>query len=187
MLARKYRNEIIIALAALAIAAAWLPIRMRFPFDDTYITFRYAANLAHGFGIVWNHGGAHTEGYTNFLFMLMLVPFSAMGCDLVIVSQAIGVVAIVVSAIAIFWIVANGEWRVANDSNSNAPQFSVLRSPFLQRRFFCSIHLSGSMHIRVWRRVCLLCGYCFRLLLCIGDGCRLFLRRLLLSRGRKGR
>ena len=130
MLARKYRNEIIIALAALAIAAAWLPIRMRFPFDDTYITFRYAANLAHGFGIVWNHGGAHTEGYTNFLFMLMLVPFSAMGCDLVIVSQAIGVVAIVVSAIAIFWIVANGEWRVANDSNSNAPQFSVLRSPF---------------------------------------------------------
>jgi hypothetical protein len=102
---RRYRSEILITLAALAIAAAWLPIRMRFPFDDTYITFRYAANLAHGFGIVWNPGGAHTEGCTNFLFMLMLVPFSWMGCDLVVVSQAIGVGAVVVSAIAIYRIV----------------------------------------------------------------------------------
>jgi len=92
----------LIALAALAIAACWLPIRMRFPFDDTYITFRYAANLAHGFGIVWNVGGAHTEGYTNFLFVLLLAPFSAMGIDLVIVAQAIGVIAVVVSAISIY-------------------------------------------------------------------------------------
>src|SRR5665213_2125636 len=102
---RRYRTEILIALAALAIAACWLPIRMRFPFDDTYITFRYAANLAHGFGIVWNVGGAHTEGYTNFLLVLLLAPFSALGLDLVVVSQVIGVMAVVVSAIAIFRIV----------------------------------------------------------------------------------
>jgi hypothetical protein len=68
-----------IAVAGLLIAALWWPFRMRFPFDDTYITFRYSANIAHGFGIVWNPGltptllahtlGPHTEGYTNFLFM----------------------------------------------------------------------------------------------------------------------
>ncbi len=108
MLARKYRNDILIALAALAISACWLPIRMQFPFDDTYITFRYVANLAHGFGIVWNSGGPHTEGYTNFLFLLLLVPFSAMGWDLIWVSQAIGVVAVVISAIAISGIVRPG-------------------------------------------------------------------------------
>jgi len=78
---------------------------MRFPFDDTYITFRYAANIAHGFGIVWNPGGAHTEGYTNFLFVLLLVPFSWMGWDLVGVSQAVSVLAVVISAVAIFRIV----------------------------------------------------------------------------------
>jgi arabinofuranosyltransferase len=113
MFLRKYRTEILIALAAAIIAACWLPIRERFPFDDTYITFRYAANVAHGYGIVWNPStvlhpaGPHTEGYTNFLFMLLLVPFVWMGCDLVIVSQIIGVVAVIISAIAIYRMISN--------------------------------------------------------------------------------
>ena len=102
----KVRSEHIIALVGVAIALAWLPIRMRFPFDDTYITFRYAQNLAHGFGIVWNPGGAHTEGYTNFLYMLLLAPFSALGCDLVVVSQCINVISVIVSAIVIWKIVS---------------------------------------------------------------------------------
>jgi hypothetical protein len=109
---RKYRTESLIAIAAAVIAACWWPIRMRFPFDDSYITFRYAANLAHGYGIVWNpgsilhHAGAHTEGYTNFLLVLLLAPFVWMGCDLVLVSQIIGVVAVMVTAVAIYRIVA---------------------------------------------------------------------------------
>ncbi len=129
-------TSLLIALAAIAIAACWWPIRMRFPFDDTYITFRYAANLAHGLGIVWNagsmigHAGAHTEGYTNFLLVLLLAPFSAAGCDLVIVSQIIGVVAVIVSAIAIYRILANGEWRVANDLSPEHPPFFVRHSAF---------------------------------------------------------
>ena len=112
---RRYRTELLIALAALIVAACFWPIRMRFPFDDTYITFRYSANLAHGFGIVWNPGGAHTEGYTNFLLMLLLEPFSAMGWDLVIVSQVIGVIAVVVSVVTVYRIVgAHGAVPAAN-------------------------------------------------------------------------
>ena len=99
---RKSRPEYLIALAGILIAALWIPIRMRFPFDDTYITFRYAQNLAHGFGIVWNPGSVHTEGYTNFLYMLLLTSFSALGCDLVSVAQIINVIAVIVSAIAIY-------------------------------------------------------------------------------------
>ncbi len=108
----RHSSLLLIALAAAIIAACWWPIRMRFPFDDTYITFRYAANLAHGFGIVWNAGtiivpnGAHTEGYTNFLLVLLLTPFVWLGCDLVIVSQCIGVIAVMVTAVAIYRIVA---------------------------------------------------------------------------------
>src|SRR5579871_1619356 len=111
MFFRRHRTELLIALAALVIAACWLPIRMRFPFDDTYITFRYSANLAHGYGIVFNTPsitqpiGAHTEGYTNFLFMLILVPFVWLGWDLVAVAQAINVIAVAVSAIALYRIV----------------------------------------------------------------------------------
>lgn len=38
--------------------------------DDAYITARYAANLAHGFGIGWNQGEKPVEGCTEFLWMM---------------------------------------------------------------------------------------------------------------------
>jgi arabinofuranosyltransferase len=131
LLFRKYRTESLIALAAVAIAACWWPIRMRFPFDDTYITFRYAANLAHGYGIAWNPGsilhpvGAHTEGYTNFLLVLLLTPFVWLGCDLVIVSQVIGVIAVMVSAVAIYGIVdRRGQWHWSANGKERANAIS---------------------------------------------------------------
>lgn len=43
-----------------------------FIIDDAFITFRYSQNLASGNGLVWNLGGAPTQGYTNFLFMLIV-------------------------------------------------------------------------------------------------------------------
>lgn len=43
--------------------------------DDAYISFRYARNLAEGAGLVWNVG-ERVEGYTNFLWTLLLaIPF----------------------------------------------------------------------------------------------------------------
>ena len=41
-------------------------------FDDAMISMRYAHNLAHGHGLVWNIGGAHVEGYTNFGWALWM-------------------------------------------------------------------------------------------------------------------
>lgn len=38
--------------------------------DDAYISYRYAWNLAHGYGLVYNPGEA-VEGYTNFLWTAM--------------------------------------------------------------------------------------------------------------------
>ena len=34
-------------------------------FDDAMISMRYAKNLAHGYGLLWNSGGDRVEGYTN--------------------------------------------------------------------------------------------------------------------------
>ncbi len=126
-MSRRTRTGLLIAIASLAIAACWLPIRMRFPFDDTYITFRYAANLAHGFGIVWNPGGPTTEGYTNFLLVLLLAPFSALGWNLVAVSQAIGVIAVTISAIAIYGIVGSACGRPPG-GHSVTPENGRLRA-----------------------------------------------------------
>ena len=40
-------------------------------FDDAMISMRYAWNFAHGRGLVWNRG-VRVEGYTNFLWTLLL-------------------------------------------------------------------------------------------------------------------
>lgn len=41
-------------------------------FDDAMISMRYAFNLAHGYGLVWNPGQAPVEGYTNLLWTLYM-------------------------------------------------------------------------------------------------------------------
>jgi hypothetical protein len=42
-----------------------------FLYDDAYISFRYAQHVAAGHGLVWNIGAEPTQGYTNFLFVLL--------------------------------------------------------------------------------------------------------------------
>src|SRR5439155_3954388 len=52
-----------VAILLLALALAHIRY-LWFVCDDAYITFRYASNLAHGLGPVWN-AGERVEGYTN--------------------------------------------------------------------------------------------------------------------------
>lgn len=42
-----------------------------FQIDDSYISMRYANNLASGYGLVFNPGGPRIEGYTNLLLVLI--------------------------------------------------------------------------------------------------------------------
>src|SRR4051794_35154349 len=49
--------------------------------DDAYISFRYARNLADGFGLVFNPG-EQVEGFSNLLWTLLLTPFARAGFSL---------------------------------------------------------------------------------------------------------
>lgn len=40
--------------------------------DDAMISMRYARNLVRGDGLVWNAGGGRVEGYSNFLWVLVM-------------------------------------------------------------------------------------------------------------------
>ena len=51
----------------------------RFLTDDAFISFRYARNLAQGHGLVFNPGFERVEGYTNFLWVLVLAAWSRVG------------------------------------------------------------------------------------------------------------
>ncbi|MFO0740333.1 MAG: hypothetical protein U0270_30840 [Labilithrix sp.] len=47
--------------------------------DDMMISMTYARNLAEGHGLVWNAGGEHVEGYTNFLWTLVMAGVHKLG------------------------------------------------------------------------------------------------------------
>lgn len=67
----KYKTAILSLALGLLALLAWFN---RFILDDAFISFRYAYNLAHGYGLVWNIG-ERVEGYTNFLWtMIMTIP-----------------------------------------------------------------------------------------------------------------
>jgi len=44
-------------------------------FDDSMISMRYAKNLAHGQGLVWNPGGEKVEGFSNPFWVLFMALF----------------------------------------------------------------------------------------------------------------
>ena len=56
--------------------------------DDAMISLRYALNLAAGYGLVWNAGEPPVEGYTNFLWTLLLAAPHALGVPLRLTSAA---------------------------------------------------------------------------------------------------
>lgn len=47
--------------------------------DDAYISFRYAEHLVEGQGLVFNPGGERVEGYSNFLWVMLLAGLSSVG------------------------------------------------------------------------------------------------------------
>jgi arabinofuranosyltransferase len=47
--------------------------------DDAYISFRYARNFAEGFGLVFNPGYERVEGYSNFLWVMLLAGLNRLG------------------------------------------------------------------------------------------------------------
>ena len=57
--------------------------------DDAYISFRYAWNLVHGRGLVFNPGEV-VEGYSNFLWTMLSAAALALGIDPVAASRAAG-------------------------------------------------------------------------------------------------
>lgn len=54
--------------------------------EDAFISFRYAENAAHGEGLVYNPG-ERVEGYTNFLWVIVIYFFSLMHFPIPITAQ----------------------------------------------------------------------------------------------------
>lgn len=90
------------ALAAVAGATVLLVLHGRTYFgytsDDAYISYRYARNFSDGLGLVWNPG-EYVEGYSNFLWVLILAGVDRAGGDIVPAARWIGI-ALAIATIA---------------------------------------------------------------------------------------
>lgn len=86
--------------------------------DDAYISMRYARNLVEGHGLVFNYGD-RLEGYTNFLWVMLLAPARLLGWDMLVWAKQLasffGVVGIVVTWSIARFLADDGrgeaEWR----------------------------------------------------------------------------
>lgn len=74
-------------IVALFLAHVWM--FRGFVLDDTFISFRYIQQWVHGNGLVYNIG-ERVEGYSNFLWVVLLAPFAWAGFDLLVVSKIVG-------------------------------------------------------------------------------------------------
>ena len=59
--------------------------------DDSFISFRYARNLAEGMGLVFNEG-EYVDGYSNFLWTILMSAFIKLGFSPLPVSKILGAV-----------------------------------------------------------------------------------------------
>ncbi len=76
-------------LGSVALFLAHAALYRGFIVDDAFITFRYVQQWIHGHGLVYNVG-ERVEGYSNFLWIVLLTPLARWGLDLVLVAKGLG-------------------------------------------------------------------------------------------------
>jgi arylsulfatase A-like enzyme len=136
------------AVAAVAVAAVFVRnvASLRFLGDDAFISFRYARNLAEGNGLVWNPGEA-VEGYTNFLWVLMMAAGLRVGVEPETLSVVLGIASgVVVLALVLGRNVASMGWRqpliwLAPAALVTSRTFTAWCSSGLETQFFGAVVL----------------------------------------------
>jgi hypothetical protein len=88
----------------LTLGLAW-PLR-HYVTDDTYIHLRYAQQLAHGEGFVFNTG-ERVYGTTSPLWVLLLAYPMSLGVDGLLASKLLGAAA-TLAALLLFWVLVRG-------------------------------------------------------------------------------
>jgi hypothetical protein len=84
--------------------------------EDAHITFRYAENLADGYGFVWNIGQAPVEGYTSFLHVVFLALGLKIGLSISAAALILSFASVAGLILAYLWLmrrVAGGVGPVA--------------------------------------------------------------------------
>lgn len=96
-----FRARFGIVAAVVIVLLAALAWHNRFVQDDAFISFRYSQNFVEGHGLVWNVG-ERVEGYTNFLWVLLVSGALYLGIEPVGFTYVVGIICFILSLIFAF-------------------------------------------------------------------------------------
>jgi len=146
LFARATRQWHIAAVAASAAIVLLQHFYFQYTSDDAYISYRYARNFSDGIGLVWNEGD-RVEGYTNFLWVVMLSGAHKLGADIVVSGRWMGYALAVIASLGTYAVTrdlipaapgriagflacvllaASGAWSLWATAGLEAPLFAVL-------------------------------------------------------------
>jgi len=108
-----------ISLLALFLVHSWF---YRFLTDDAFISFRYARNLSEGAGLVFNPGFERVEGYTNFLWVLLLGLFATLG----LAPERVANILSIIASVGLFLLVMQVSLRDARSDAQRRPLWILL-------------------------------------------------------------
>ena len=86
---RPMHTQVMVALLVIMVIFVVHAQSLDFTQDDAFISFRYVENFLDGRGLVFNPG-ERVEGYTNFLWIMLLSLFAGLGVDVIVISKLLG-------------------------------------------------------------------------------------------------
>ena len=102
------------ALVLVALVNALVVCTSNLIIDDAFIFFRYAENLLEGHGLLWNPGDEAVEGYSSFLYVVVLAALRATGAEFVQGAHVLNVALFAGTALLDLRLLtaAAGGWRI---------------------------------------------------------------------------
>ncbi len=98
--------------------------------DDAAISFAYAKHLVEGDGLVLSRGAEPVEAYSNFLWLLVMVPVIAVGLDVIVSAKVIGLLLSLATLLLLARIPSQVEGRGTGWSDLLAPALTAVALPF---------------------------------------------------------
>lgn len=82
-----------------------------FSIDDAFITFRYVRQFVAGNGLVFNLG-ERVEGYSNFLWVMLLAPMHALGMDLLFAARLLAIALSIGTVLLTYQLARKSRWPI---------------------------------------------------------------------------
>lgn len=98
------RTVVLLGLVAVSGVLLWHTSRFDFICDDAYISFRYAENLATYGELNWNQGEPAVEGYTNFLWTVLLAAGIKVGVGPERLAPVLGGLFGLLTLLCLYWL-----------------------------------------------------------------------------------